>query len=110
MEKKETMGQLIFFGNMEPLIQRESYKQFQQNQTEPSPGISKGRVCAEVIKLRDLEREAVIQFFWENLPVEEIAKRMNLTKKSVQKLLELALNTIKARLTQPQSPKELVQE
>ena len=110
MKNNETKGNLIFFGNMEPLIQRESYNQFQQDSDPETPTVSKGRVTAEVIKLRDLEREAVIQFFWENLAVEEIAKRMQLTKKAVQKLLELALNTIKASLIELQSTKEFAQE
>lgn len=93
MVENESEGKLIFMNNLEPLLQKESFRRFEDNAS------LKGRVYAEVIQLASLQREAVIQFFWEDLSLDEISKNMGLSRKSVEKILGLALTNLKAQLT-----------
>lgn len=58
----------------------------------------KAIVRAEVVNLRALEREVIYSHFWEDLTISEIALCMGLSEKSVGKLLEMALSTLKRRL------------
>lgn len=60
--------------------------------------VLKQQLHSEVLRLENLQREAVIKLFWENLDISEIAYQMKLRPKSVQKLIECALMTIRRRL------------
>lgn len=88
---------IYFLGDMEPLLQKEAYRLFLEESHINM------EVQSEVIELRSMEREVVTKFFWENLSVEEIAKNMKLSKKSIEKLLELALKTIRTGLVESKS-------
>lgn len=58
----------------------------------------KAEVRAEIVSLSMLEREVILWRFWEELTISEIALRMNLGERSVEKLLEMGLSTLKRRL------------
>lgn len=93
---------IVFVRNIEALEQKESLKQHQEKKSAREVlalSIPKSVIQREVIRLDDLQREAIIKLFWENLDIPEIAYRMKLRPKSVQKLIETALATIRRRLT-----------
>ena len=92
---------LMFVQNIEPFVQRESLNAYQKKKNDAEVltlHIPKSVIQREVIRLADLQREAIIKLFWENLDVQEIAYRMKLSRKSVQKLIETALTTIRQKL------------
>lgn len=93
---------IVFVRDIETLAQKESLKRHQEKKNACEVlalSIPKSVIQREVIRLGDLQREAIIKLFWENLDVPEIAYRMKLRPKSVQKLIETALATIRRRLT-----------
>ncbi len=102
MSAPEEEVPIMFVQNIEFFAQRESLNDYQKKKSETEAlalSIPKGIIQREVIRLDDLHREAVIKFFWENLDIPEIAYRMKLRPKSVQKLIESAISTIRQRLT-----------
>ena len=93
---------VMYVSNVEPYAQRHSFKEFQTKDTSKEVLtllIPKSVIQREVIRLRDRQREAIIKLFWGNLDIPEIAYRMKLSRKSVKKLIETALVTIRQRLT-----------
>lgn len=92
---------VMFVNDIEPLVQKQSLHDYQ---TKRNGGealvlqIPKSVIQREVIRLCDLQREAIFKLFWENLDIPEIAHRMKLRPKSVQKLIETALMTMRRRL------------
>ena len=92
---------VMFVNDIEPLVQKQSLHDYQANGNGGEAlilQIPKSVIQREVIRLCDLQREAIIKLFWENLDIPEIAYRMKLRPKSVQKLIETALMTIRRRL------------
>ncbi len=65
---------------------------------EESRAHLKAQIREEVINLRSLEREAVLRHFWGNQTTAEIAVLMDLGERSIKKLIEMGLLTIKRRL------------
>jgi len=91
----------MFVQNIEPFVQRESLNTYQKKKNAADVltlQIPKQIIQREVIRLADLQREAIIKLFWENLDIPEIAYRMKLRPKSVQKLIETALTQIRKKL------------
>lgn len=92
---------VMFVNDIEPLVQKQSLHDYQAKRNGGESlvlQIPKSVIQREVIRLCDLQREAIIKLFWENLDIPEIAYRMKLRPKSVQKLIETALMTIRRRL------------
>lgn len=93
---------IVLVRNIETLEQKESLTRHYEKQNTRDVltlSIPKSVIQREVIRLGNLQREAIIKFFWENLDIPKIAYRMKLRPKSVQKLIETALATIRRRLT-----------
>ena len=102
MNPVEDEKNLLFVHNIEPFVQKQALKEYQEKKNAAEMltiHVPKSIIQREVIRLCDLQREAIIKLFWENLDVHEIAYQMKLSRKSVQKLIETALLTIRRRLT-----------
>lgn len=99
----DAMDDALLVGDIEKFLEKTWRKRYQAihgvERVEPiSTVVPKGLVQREVIRLRNLQREVIIKLFWENLDIPEISYRMKLSQKSVRKLVETALITIRRRL------------
>ncbi len=99
----EEIEKVIFSENVEQIIESESFKLFEAKKLDND---FKRKIQTEVICLRTLEQEAIIDFFWMGLSIKDIASKMKLSPKSVRKLLEIGILTIRRRLTSLSPAKE----
>lgn len=109
MNELDAMNGVLLVGNIDAFSKKEVFKRYQKKINQDACNdlriqVTKGRILGEVIRLTDLQREAVIKYFWGNEPIEDIACRMHLSRKSVLKLIETALATIKQRLVGEKEP------
>lgn len=96
---------IVYLGKLEPLIQSESSKIYKAEVLDLA---FKDKIQNALFTLRTLEQLIIINYFWHEHSINEIAKIMNISRKDVAQSLKAGLSKIKQILISSEFMEECV--